>query len=144
MDPRNKLKNLANPSYVTRLILSGMVKLAHLAILDLSKYVLRKLSGRLLGLPDPFRLPRRYKIPSFCLSVLGTIFLWGVVFGLFSQEAEGPSPFLFICLSILFFGLALIVLVVYRRGLVNLINEFLIRVKNLLKKLGRIYRIWFP
>ena len=144
MDPRRKLKNLADPSYVTGLILRGLIKLAHLAVLDLAKYLLKKLSGGLLGLPDPFRLPKRYKIPSFCFSVLGTIFLWGVVFGLFSQSSERPSPLLFITLSILFFGLALVVLVVYLRGVVNLINEFLIRVKNLLKKLGRIYRIWFP
>ena len=144
MDPRKKLKNLANPSYVTGLILSGMSKLAHLAVLDLSKYFLKKLSGRLLGLPDPFRLPRRYKVPSFSLSVLGTAFLWGAVLGLFVGDPEGPSPFWFLCLSALFYGFGLGVLVLYRRGTTNLVRQLLLRVKLIFRKVKRIYRIWFP
>ncbi|MBS3765238.1 hypothetical protein KGY71_01830 [Candidatus Bipolaricaulota bacterium] len=144
MDPRRKLKNLANPSYVTGLILSAMSKLARLAILDLAKYFLKKLSGRFLNLPDPFRLPRRYKVPSFSLSVLGTVFLWGAVLGLFVGDPKGPSPFWFLCLTALFYGFALGVLVIYRRGTTNLVRQLLLRAKHIFRKFKRVYRIWFP
>lgn len=144
MDPRKKLKNLANPSYVTGLILAGFSKLAHLAFLDLSKYLLKKLSGRLLGLPDPFRLPRRYKLPSFCLSILGTAFLWGTLLGLFVRKPEGPSFLWFLFLSASFYGLALGVLVAYQRGTMTLIRRFIFRLKRIGKKFRKIYKVWFP
>ena len=144
MDPRGKLKKFANPSYVTGLIISGMVKLVRLAVLDLSKYILDKLSGRLLGLPDPFQLPRRYKLTSFGFSILGTVFFWGFWAGLFTSSQQGPSPLLFIFYSFLFYGLAVVVLMIYRTGVLNLIRGLIYRLKSFGQKFLKIVKIWFP
>lgn len=144
MDPIKKLANLANPSYVTGKIVSWLTKLCKLAVLDFSKFVLRKLSGRLLGLPDPFRLPRRYKLPSFTLAVLGTIFFWGGVLGLFLISSEVLTPVWLLCTSVLFYGFALLVLVAHRRGAKNMIMATARRLKLLINKLKKIYKIWFP
>ncbi|MCF7889861.1 hypothetical protein K9M78_01430 [Candidatus Bipolaricaulota bacterium] len=144
MDPRGKLRKLMNPSYVTGLIISGILKLARFAILDLSKYFLDKLSGRLLGLPDPFQLPRRYRLTSFGFSILGTVFFWGFWAGLFSSSQQEPSPFLFIFFSVFFYLLAVVILMVYRKGVMNLMRGLVYRLKSVGEKFLKIAKIWFP
>ena len=144
MDPRKKLKNFINPHYVTGVIIAGMLKVTRLLTLDLSKYVLKKLSGRFRGLPDPFGLPRRYKITSLILATLGTIFAWGFVVGLFSSSCGALALIGYLFASILFYSLSIIVIFLYTRKTKHLIYQITRLLKGLINKSKKIYKIWFP
>jgi len=116
-------KYLDNPHLVTQKIISWMMKSAKLAIVDLAKYNVKKLSEKILHVPPQAidRLPRRYLGFIYGFSILGTVHLWGIAFALFSGEGLSVTYFIFSTIS--FYALALLIVRSYPQGfLSSLIN----------------------
>ena len=116
-------KYLDNPHLVTQKIISWMVRAVRLAIVDLAKYNVKKLSEKIIHVPPQAidRLPLRYLAAIYGFSILGTVHLWGIAFALFS--GEGLSLTYFIFATILFYSLSLLVVRSYPQGfLASLIN----------------------
>ena len=112
----NPLRYLENPHRVTKLIIRWMVKAVRLAIIDLGKYNVKKLSQKILHVPPQAidRLPLRYLASIYGFSILGTVHLWGIVLAVFS--GEGLSVTYFIFATILFYSLSLLVVRSYPQG----------------------------
>ena len=130
-------KYLKNPHLVTKLIIRGMLKACKLAIIDLAKYNVKKLSQKILHVPPQAidRLPLRYLVFIYGSSILGTIHLWGIIFALFS--GEGLSVTYFIFATILFYSLSLLVVRSYPQGffasLINFASGIVRRINRIIE-----------
>ena len=120
----NPMTYLENPHRVTRLIIRWMVKAVRLAIVDLAKYNVKKLSQKIIHVPPPAidRLPRRYLGSIYGLSILGTIHLWGVPLAIFSGEGLSLTYFIFSTIS--FYALALLIVRSYPQGFLSSLINF--------------------
>lgn len=131
----NPLKYLENPHLVTKKIISWMIKAVKLAIVDLGKYNVKKLSEKILHLPPQAidQLPRRYLFFIYGLSILGTIHLWGILLAIFSDE--GPSVTYFFFSTIFFYGLSLLIVRSYPQGILSSLINF---GSGILRKVNRL------
>ncbi len=120
----NPFKYLKNPHLVTKAILRWMRRLGRLAILEFSRYNVKKLSEKILGIrpQDIDQLPRRYLFFTYGFSVLGTVHFWGFIGAVISGNWLSGLYFSFFIS--LYYGLALFVVRIYPRGFFNTLMNY--------------------